>query len=416
MAGETVPSLQSVRQAVAGGQATMDAPAPVVTPVVAPVTEPAGTPAGDPATPSPFDTQLSEHTKGKYKTWADIEKLESEYSAIKPEYERIKPDYEKIKSEYDTIRPEYETLKGATKEELHPSVQKMNEFIKSGGVVDNTWLRLQNTDFDKITEPYDLLSERLRYEKKGISQEEINVYLNENFKDFLSDEDNKGTEKHTALTKRLEREAGEAREFLKKHQSDTSVPSNAQDAAKQKAEQEQQQKTFAEQNKKAIDGWNAKVDEFSTKALTAPQKVSVTDTTTGADGKVVENELIALDFEIDKDVMKTASDFVKWTVTQPLESPVFNDVRTADGKIDMNKLLINKAKELSSEKILKTVVDQLKAEVTQAYENGKKGIVMELKNVKIKEKEHKGEEPVAQTEAESLKAGIIKHRQAAGVY
>jgi len=260
-----------------------------------------------------FEESITERSGGKYKGWDEIEaKLN------KPE------------------------IKFANEQ-----VQKINEFIENGGKIDEKWLYFQNTDFDKITDSFELLSEAMRLEEPDITDEEIDYRIKTEYKIDEWSEDEEPTEIEKIMSIKAGRDAKKARKALNDHKLKTSFAPNQKSEADIKKE--------AEFNDSAQKNWEKVVDESGF------DKLSV---------KIDEKEVF--DVIVSDDERKSLNAMVKQMGKDGINKVLVPKFIGPDGNIDVKKLssYIFKAENYDN---------AVKAALTQGIAKGSHAIVKDIK-------------------------------------
>lgn len=330
--------------AATGKEPPAATPPPATAPAAA--TPPASAPVKTDDTPPPtksFEEHLAERSKGKFKKWEDVEPIFTEYETLK-------------------------TAPPKEREYSHVAVKAMDDFIRNGGTPDNNWFKHVSTDYDKITDPYQLLSEKMRLESKGITDDEIDIALDKKYDrgewDALKEStDPQEQKKFRALNAQLSREAEEAKSFLKDYQQKASVKSTAPtpEQLQEKANKELAAKAATDA---ALAKWDSGVDEAAKSFSKLP--ISIKD----------DKGEVAFDFELDKKQQDQISQFAK-TLGKDTYGAFMSKYADDKGNVNVAKILEHEAKLLAFDSILSKAV-------TNARAAGAASIVKPLKNVNFK--------------------------------
>ncbi len=264
-----------------------------------------------------FEETLAERTGGKIKSWDEIE---------------AKLNEPKI-------------------EFADEQVQKINDFIKNGGKIDKNWLYFQSTDFEKISDPFELISEAMRLEEPGITDKEIEYRIKNDYKtDDWADEEGETTEVEEVMSAKMLREAEKAKTKLKEFQQKSSF------APGQKSEVDLKKEAKIKED--AQKNWEKAVEE----GVKGFDKVPV---------KIDEKEVF--DVIVSEDERKPINDMVKKMGSEGLNVllPKFMDSK---GNIDV-KLLFNYIYKAE------TYDNAVKAALIQGKAKGAYKEVKDLKNI-----------------------------------
>jgi hypothetical protein len=264
-----------------------------------------------------FEEYLAEKTGGKYSKWEDVE------AEIKPKDDPFADD----------------------------EIRTLNELKKQGVKFDKDFWELQTKDFNSMKDPDEILIESMRRNKdyKGWTEKELKLELDEKYRrKEWSDEGDEANEIETLMSKRLLRDAENAKEDLVKLKESLTIvkqPDAKAIEAQQKA---------AEQAKL---GWETLVGDIAKTANSLSMIV---------DEKSKDN----FDYTVSDSVRTEAAEIMKELATNPLA--VFNQFKNADGSYD-NKAIFDMLLWIKS-----------KDNITKAiYQNAKaKGAETEVKGLK----------------------------------
>lgn len=263
-----------------------------------------------------FEDLLAERSEGKFKSWEEIQAKLSE-----------------PKIEFADER-----------------VRKINDYIRDGGKLDSDWVYFQNTDFEKIQDPFELLSEAMRLEEPGITDKEIEYRLKNDYKiDDWSEEGAEANEVEEVMSAKMAREADKARQKLIAHKTKSSF------AVPQKSEADLRKE--AEASKVVQENWEKTVED-SAKAF---EKIPV---------KIDDKE--TFDVIVSDEEKKSLTKMTK-AMGKSL-APLLSEFTDKKGNVDVNMLqsFMYKAKNFDN---------AVKAAWNQALAKGKSEIVKDLKNV-----------------------------------
>lgn len=265
-----------------------------------------------------FEELLAERTEGKIKSW---EEIEAKLNEPKIEF-------------------------------ANEQVQKINDFVKNGGKFDDKWLYFQSTDFTKITDPFELLSEAMRLEEPGITDKEIEYRIKNDYKtDEWSENEDEATEVEEVMSAKMQREANKAKQKLIDFKEKSSL------APGQKSEADV--KKQADFIKSVQLNWEKSVDENVKGFEKIPVKIDEKET---FDVIVSDNERKAL-----SDMVKPMGNSIN-----PLLSKFMDD----KGFLDVKKMQNYLYKAENFENAVKTAY-------SQGMAKGQLTIVKDIKNIKF---------------------------------
>lgn len=291
-----------------------------------------------------FEEILAERTGGKFKSWDEIEAKINE-----------------PKTEF-----------------ANEQIQKINDFVKNGGKIDSDWLYFQQTDFTKIEDPFELVSEAMRLAEPGITDAEIEYRLKTEYKtEDWSAEGEEPNEVESAMTAKLAREANNARAKLIEHKEKTSF--NAPQKTEEQLKKEQEISKSIQQN------WEKNVEETA-KTF---DKIAV---------KIDDKE--AFDVIVSEDERKAIIKMSKQMGKEGLNVllPKFLDKK---GNIDL-KLLQNymyKAENFDN---------AVKAAAVQYLAKGRLEVAKDVKNINFKP-DSSTEAPKSKSISESIAESVLKN-------
>lgn len=232
-------------------------------------------------TPKSWEEQFSEKTKGKFKTWEEVE-----------------------------------SILNAPKEEYDEEIKALAELKKSGVKFDNDFWELKTKDYDKLKDPIDILKESMKWkpEYKGWSNDEIEYEIKQKYKQAeWSAEGEEPNELQVMMSKRMFRDSENDKQWLIEKKNALLTTKKPDPQAEQLALDQ------ALQNQK---NWEKFVDE---EVAAKTSKLSV---------KLDEKE--SFDYEVSDSDKKEAANLMK---QMPKDISVFwNLFKDGDGKLDHKKV------------------------------------------------------------------------------
>lgn len=288
-----------------------------------------------------FDELIAERSEGKFKKWDEIQ----------------------------------EVLNKPNTEFANEQVAQINEYVKNGGKFDENWLYVQNTDFNSISDPYELVAEAMRLEDPDITDKEIEYEIKTKYKtEDWSDDGEEDNEIRQVMTNRLQRDADKSRNKLLEYQKSTSfkVP--------EKSEAERNSELL--KSKKLQDVWEKTVDDSVKDFSKIPVKIDDKET---------------FDISISEDERNEISKLSKSMGTNLL--PLLSNFMDKSGNLDVKMLSEGLYK-------MKNFDKSVRAAYSQALAKGQQMVAKDIKNINFTA-EGRPDVPVSKSIGDQIGEGIL---------
>lgn len=132
-------------------------------------------------------------------------------------------EYDDVVEELQSLRDQLNEVESREPEFVNDFIKNLNEYVKSGGNPEE-YVKIQGVNVEEM-DPIDVLKTQMKWDNPDLSDEDVSLLLNEKYK---LDEDS-FTEEEMRLGKvQMKIDSKQAREKLREHQHDMSVPSSGQ--------------------------------------------------------------------------------------------------------------------------------------------------------------------------------------------